>query len=306
MSRNEHKQKALTLLFLAGSILVGHDAEANSLTSLQSGNKTNVISDNFQSGKIDPQEWYLKQAKLTKCEIKAKQARSGDKVVAISVDPMMRGCGKSCQRNEIRTSPRYRIKFGQDAIYSFSFRLKGKPSTSRWVSGQWKQQSNGSPFLAQRFDRGEFYVTVQDKDCRVTVASSTRSSETLPQTRLTAGLTSRIAPIAGAPTTCKTDIQVEHAENARLPNPYRDWVHMSYRLRGGLNGKGLVEIWANGRFIARVTGSIGDDRVAGPAQYFKFGIYREFTPGISTAYFDNFRRIVLPPTREKLARKQSD
>lgn len=72
---------------------------------------------------------------------------------------------------------------------------------------------------------------------------------------------------------------------------------MNYRVRGGRNGKGLIEIWANGRLIARVIGSIGDKVAAGSYQYFKFGIYRNFAPGSATAYLDNYTRIRAMPTR---------
>ena len=54
--------------------------------------------------------------------------------------------------------------------------------------------------------------------------------------------------------------------------------------------KGLVEVWASGVFTVRATGSIGHDDVAGPTQYFKFGIYRNAMPGTAIAYLDSFRR----------------
>jgi hypothetical protein len=64
---------------------------------------------------------------------------------------------------------------------------------------------------------------------------------------------------------------------------------MTYRVRGGRRGQGLVEIWANGRFIARAAGSIGYSQAAGPRQYFKFGIYRDAAPGPAIVNFDNFK-----------------
>ncbi len=80
------------------------------------------------------------------------------------------------------------------------------------------------------------------------------------------------------------------ASNPVMPHPFARWVDMSYRVRGGRGGKGLVEIWANGRFIAKVTGSIGYDEAAGPNQYFKFGIYRRLVSGVTILRLDNFRR----------------
>ncbi len=92
-----------------------------------------------------------------------------------------------------------------------------------------------------------------------------------------------------SPPDCKTDIRVQYGVNATLPDPYENWVDMTYRVRGGRNGKGLVEIWANGQFIARVSGSIGYD-FSGYKQYFKIGIYRDPVPGSAIIYFDDFAR----------------
>ena len=136
--------------------------------------------------------------------------------------------------------------------------------------------------MAQRFDRGVFQITVQDNDCRVIVASSDANAQ-LPLTRTTGPVSEPAAP-------CQTDIAVEYGASSVLPKPLRKWVNMNYRVRGSRSGNGLVEIYANGRFIARVTGSIGYDRAEGPNQYFKFGIYRDSMPGRSIARLANFQR----------------
>lgn len=306
MSTICHKQSRLALLLLLGCVSVGGDAgnaaSTNQLALLaneatgQHTQPTRVLSDNFEARTIDPTKWWMRQAQHGHYWIEPRMSRVAKKSIAISVDGLMRGCGQSCQRNEIRTSPRHQIKFGEEAWYNFSFRLAGAPSTARWVSGQWKQQSGGSPFLAQRFNRGVYSITVQDDDCRVVVASSVAAAQNLPATEQNNTSNPRIFPVAGAKDTCNTDIKVEYSANPVLPDPYRGWVDMNYRVRGGRNGTGLIEIWANGRFIARVTGSIGDEVTAGPYQYFKFGIYRNFTPGSATAYLDNFTRIRSMPT----------
>ena len=70
---------------------------------------------------------------------------------------------------------------------------------------------------------------------------------------------------------------------------------MKYRVRAGLYGTGLIEIWANGKFIATVTGSIGYPIESGATQYFKFGIYRDVMQGDGAVYFDNFRRESITP-----------
>ena len=303
MIANAQIRLGLTGLLLLGALAGSADARDNSTGKSPAGKLRGDISDTFNGNKLDTAKWWMKQAHEGTYRIVGKSKTARDSAIAISANPAMRGCGEHCQRNEIRTAPKYRIKFGQEAIYSFDFRVDGAQSTGRWVSGQWKQQCDGSPFLAQRFNRDEFYITVQDRNCRVVVASSKPSGARLPMTRKTDGLTQRVAPQPGTSTSCQTDIRVEYAADATLPDPRRGWVRMSYRVRGGRNGDGLIEINANGRFIARVTGSIGDDDVAGPNQYFKYGIYREFTRGTSTAYMDNFSRRLVARSSTKLARR---
>ena len=249
-----------------------------------------ALIDGFETPQVDRRMWWVGQAQSGQFWSDARLARADRRSIAVRVGAAMRGCGANCQRNEIRTAPGYRMKFGQEAWYNFSFRMDGKlpaGNTRRWVSGQWKQQCGGSPFLAQRFDRGVFQITVQDNNCRVIVASSQGLGQKLPTTLATGH-----GAVGGSKGghSCRSDVKVEYSATPTLPNPYGKWVDMSYRVRGGRNGKGLVEIWANGRFIARVTGSIGYDYASGPQQYFKFGIYRAPTPGASVVRIDRFRR----------------
>lgn len=250
-----------------------------------------LLQDDFEISRIDTRRWWLGQAQKGQFWIDSTHSQHKTKSIALRMAPEMRGCGTRCQKNEIRTAPRHRIKFGSDAWYSFSFKLDGKLpglNSRRWVSGQWKQQNGGSPFLAQRFHRGIFQITVQDNDCRVTVASSEPLDHALP-------FSTQLAHGTSGGNTCSTDITIEHGTNPVLPDATKNWVHMRYRIRGGRNGTGLVKIYANGRFIARVTGSIGYDEAVGPNQYFKFGIYRNPEPGTSIARFDNFRRAATKP-----------
>ena len=70
---------------------------------------------------------------------------------------------------------------------------------------------------------------------------------------------------------------------------------MRYRIKGDRNGKGVVEVWANGQKIVKVTGKIGNDDVAGSTQYFKFGHYRNIDKKYkySNIYFDSVKRSVV-------------
>ena len=94
---------------------------------------------------------------------------------------------------------------------------------------------------------------------------------------------------------CSTDIKVQQSADPTLPEPFGSWIDMKYRVRAGLDGMGLVEIWANGKFIARVTGSIGYPAEPAATQYFKFGIYRDVMEGNGLVYLDDFKRETIAP-----------
>lgn len=240
-------------------------------------------------------------------------------------------------KNELWEARQQRCNFGDEVWYSFSFKIDGTvwpAGSTRWVIGQWKEESGGSPFLAQRFDNGVFHITVQHNDIRKIVAQAKgsyqvdfqgfsrelqqllsldrqvfRNKEDSSRTSdefLGSGLTLdelKIAietqdtskfPFLTDPQTYAEyqGIQIELSEDPVLPNPTEDWVDMRYRVKGNREGDGLIEIWANGRFVARVTGFIGNDEFVGDSQYFKFGHYRDYDREDlqSTVYLDRFRR----------------
>ena len=252
------------------------------------------IIDGFEGADIDEAIWSLVQARPSRLWIDRGQARGGRSALALRVEAGDRDCGGRCQRNEIRIANHLRLRFGAEAWYRFSFKIVGEISehgSFRWVIGQWKQETDGSPFLAQRYDNGVFHITVQDNDCRVIVAQAGGHPDGIHRHRANLGYAS--LAFLGDPYLydCETDIQIEHGEAPPLlPDPHGQWVDMLYRVLGGGNGRGLVEIWANGAFIARVRGSIGYDDAAGPTQYFKIGHYRYPMAAATTLYFDDFRR----------------
>jgi len=75
-----------------------------------------------------------------------------------------------------------------------------------------------------------------------------------------------------------------------LPDPRRDWVDLTLRVRAGRDGTGLVQVWANGSDVVAVEGNIGHRARAGERQYFKFGQYRAQTRHATELLFDQFRR----------------
>ena len=254
------------------------------------------LSDDFEAQSLDESRWWVEQLVPGKFWIDRTISRRGERSFAIHANSTIRGCGDACQRNEIRTSPGKWLKFGQEAWYQFSFRIEGdfkREGNTRWVSGQWKQENGRSPFLSQRFDRGVFHIAVHSEDCRVLVARSRGIIEPPGSTIDTNKVNKHAFLENKLAYRCETDLILEQPNGeAFLPNPYKNWVDMKYYVRGGLNGDGLVEIWADNRFIVRVRGSIGHREMSGPNQYFKYGIYRDLMPGSTTVYFDTFRRTI--------------
>ncbi len=252
------------------------------------------VSDGFEAPEIDRSIWWLGQIRPNRLWIDREQTRKGRGALAIRVEQTDRDCGGRCQRDEIRIANRLRLNFGEEAWYRFSFKIAGEiweHGSERWVIGQWKQDGDGSPFLAQRYDNGVFHITVQDNECRIIVAQANGHPD---------GKHAHSGNVAYAKMTflsdprfydCPTDIRIEHGAAAPiLPDPRDRWVDMLYRVRGGRSGRGLIEIWANGVFIARVRGSIGYGDATGPTQYFKIGHYRDPVAATTTLYFDDFAR----------------
>jgi len=248
-----------------------------------------TLIDDFETKGLNEAVWT--QFNLRRFELETDVVRDGSGAMRLFVDEddiVLCGVEEPCQRNELREANQHRLEFGADAWYAFSFRVTGDiprlatpGQSARLVLGQWKQTNGESPFLAQRYDNGVFHITVQDGTCRKVIAQAPGDAGEFHE---------------ALGTSCMTDIELEPPLGTNLlPDPYDQWVDMVYRVRGDLNGKGIVEVWANGQFIVRATGSIG--HVEGDQQYFKYGIYRRCTPGEVTAYIDNFRR---GPTRDSI------
>ncbi len=204
------------------------------------------------------------------------------------------------QRNELRLQSRYRHPIDQEYWYGLSFRLDGDiPMTgsTRWVIGQWKQTNGPSPILAQRFDNGVFHITVQDGHCRCRIAKAGGDPDLEAAPLSTNPLRCLWAPDKNTKSRggalnegddCPTGLTVSRGEDFVLPDPKADWVTMIYAIRGGRDGKGKIDIYANGKFVARVTGPIGYDDWTGQKMKFKIGMYRDFLPGTAQLHLDRF------------------
>jgi hypothetical protein len=98
----------------------------------------------------------------------------------------------------------------------------------------------------------------------------------------------------------KADIIVTPEAESLLPDPKEGWVDMVYRIKPGRTdnlygpkGTGEIDIWANGKQVASVRGNLGNRITKPPEQksvYFKFGIYRDYTPGELSFLFDEYKQ----------------
>ena len=252
-----------------------------------------AIVEDFEDEALDEQVWSLYRMGERRHWIDRREARQGEGALAIRIrggdfDPVCH-----CQISEIREAPGRRLNFGDDAWYAFSFRIDGRgPVTGdqRWQIGGWKQETDGSPFLTQRYDNGVFHITLESGSSRVLVATSAGEAKSF-FAQLRKNIMDGFAFVSEpSKYDGRDDVSIEYGPDPILPDPRAGWVDMVYRVKGGLAHDGIVEIWANGRFIARATGTIGVFDAQDPTQYFRFGHNRAPMPGTATIRLDRFRR----------------
>lgn len=201
------------------------------------------------------------------------------------------------QRQELRLQRPYQHEAGKPYVYSMRFRMpaqvEDRTNSIRWVIAQWKQEplsdaynsqfgkgAGPSPFLAQRFDDGVLHVTVQDVFCRCKVASAPNPDGSTDDWRDGPAQYCVWTKSPGEGKPCRADLQVKYGASPILPSPLGRWVEMSYRVEAGRSGKAAIEVYADKRFIVRVTGKIGyEPNPQMPSlTKFKIGHYRDYMP----------------------------
>ena len=207
--------------------------------------------------------------------------------------------GSCIQRQELRFQSQYTHAADEPFTYNIRFRMpaviQDTKNSVRWVTAQWKQEpispayKDPSPVLAQRFDDGVLHVTVQDEDCRCRVASAPMPDGSIWPAR--PGVAQDcISTRLGDPdnTACTADLAVEYGADPVLPSARGAWVDMQYRVQMSWSKTAAIEIYANGRFIARVTGKIGYEPAPGKISQtkFKIGHYRDYLPSVDTMDID--------------------
>lgn len=225
-----------------------------------------------------------------------KVVRKGRQSLAIKIDARNFDPKCECQRNELRESDAVQLIFGSDIWYRFSIKIEKDTQEipeSRWLLAAWKQDGDGSPFLALRYDRGIFYITMESNATRVLLASSlidVRMIFDLLQLK-TDGGTQKYNFISDPELyRGKTALTMDYGLNPYLPDPSVEWVDMLIRVKGDLSGNGIVEISANNNLIVMVNGVIGTDNFSDNKQYLRIGQNRDPIPLETILYLDDFRR----------------
>jgi hypothetical protein len=232
------------------------------------------------------------------------------------------------ERAELWEADPIQLRLGTEVWYQFSMFIDPaiRPSHRRLVIGQWKQSGGNSPIGAQRFNGRAFTITIeqdnrsegrdpQDTQCRVVIAADAAAAMPVGTSNphfkappgialldaegpvpsighddfeVVHGATPSVPALAGAKG-CLTDLAVERL--GALPSPFGRWTEMRYHLKVNALNDGLLEVWADGQPVVKVTGRIGfEGNRARARQYFKFGPYRDHEAYPVHAMIARFRR----------------
>lgn len=239
--------------------------------------------------------------------------QSGTGAVTLSVTPTCGSNTDDCaERAEVWERPEVLAGFDQTLWYGLSVHLDDPvpQDDARYVVMQWKREalSGGdgdySPFMALRLYQGHLGVTVETGLVAAYPIGGPdrpdgcRPGEALVLSRPIVGQTRALVAMEEGTTranypgyfdSCTSAITV--TRHGDLPSGQKGWIDFVFRSSPGPNGRGHVEIFADGRRVATVRGRIGHD---GPGfdknQYFKFGPYRAPNTLPWSVSYDNFRR----------------
>jgi hypothetical protein len=268
---------------ILGTYLLIHQAAANDQVQVQ---------DSFESPKLSA-IWSDKDAPAERLSFRSGEARDGKQSLALAVRPGDFDAGCKCQRTEIREADEVQPEFGSDLWYRFSLRMTditGGYDDSRWMLGAWKQEVEGSPFLAMRFESGVFYITLESATTRVMLGSTLIDARAFIQI-MKGGEDKKFDFITDPELYIgESGITLSHGKMKYLPDPRNGWVDLIFRIKGGLKGDGIVEVYANDQFVVRASGKIGVDAPVGSKQYMRLGHRRDKSSTGATLLIDDFRR----------------
>lgn len=203
------------------------------------------------------------------------------------------------QRQELRLHDHLRFPSADVQTYSFRFRMPkdvlDKENSIRWITAQWKQQpydeenykeslpDGPSPVVAQRYDDGILWITVQSDLCRCVVAGASPTNTRGKQWA------------NGTPTDCVTidarkpegsecevppNLVATYENGGVLASPFQTWVEMKYVMKFAAESGDFLDVYQGDKRILRVTGVIGyrPDPKETSLTKFKIGIYRDYIP----------------------------
>lgn len=274
------------------------------------------LSDDFEAGRFSEAGglFYKENAEQARGMVRfqSEVVRNGRMALELSVEPSCKVTGTGCsERAEVWERVEQLAPYEQPLWYAFSMRL-GDPiprEMHRLVMAQWKREiipgadGDYSPFLALRLSRGRLIATVVGDEVRYAKKGvAPRASGCLPgespanapdnhrQVRATVAIEGGLGVAHAEAEGCALDLRVTERGGA-WPKADSGWVDFVFMVKPDPAGQGVIEIAANGQWIATVEGAIGH-RGAGldKTQYFKFGPYRAHRPDRWVIYYDDFKR----------------
>jgi hypothetical protein len=141
---------------------------------LSSCSTSRAVHSDFENGMIGKM-WKTKLLTPNNWKIQNKKASSGNYALRLTLKKGMKeglgGENQTTERIEIKEKSRYHAHLEEKHRYKFSFYIpKNFPKTKkRLVIGQWKQQGDRSPVIAQRYVNGIFYVTISNAKGKETI-----------------------------------------------------------------------------------------------------------------------------------------
>ncbi len=205
------------------------------------------------------------------------------------------------QRQELRLVKNLEHDSADAHEYVITFRIS-KPDTTirtRWITAQWKQEPlpsygvgwSPSPFLAQRYDGGVLYLTVQDENCRCLIASAKAPNQTFKWEKGALSKCKVTYPKKNEGHACTSALVARYGKNPWLDAPSSGWTEMRYLIKAGREKRDFIEVYQDGRFIVRVSGKIGYVPKPGTKikTKFKIGHYRDYMPSTDVLEVDSVR-----------------
>ncbi len=147
--------------------------------TLVSCSTSKVVESSFENGSID-KIWKTKKLTEGGWEVQKDIVRSGKYAIKFTLKRGMKedigGDGKITERIELKERDKYQARLEEDHRYKFSFFIPQDflKKKVRLVIGQWKQEGDNSPLLAQRYVNGIFYVTISNTKHKKIILKLTR------------------------------------------------------------------------------------------------------------------------------------